>query len=73
MIQMPATKRLYVAIAKAINDSAEDFRHHGWTPRSAAAHTVRALAVVLKEDNPRFRYDTFYEACGLDSYGYPEE
>lgn len=29
------------------------------------------LAFMFKSDNPRFRYDTFFEACGLDAYGKP--
>lgn len=36
---------------------------------SAAVVIVRNLADMYKRDNPKFRYDTFYEACGLDEWG----
>ena len=31
---------------------------------------VRTVATALKHDNNLFRYDHFYAACGLDSWGY---
>jgi hypothetical protein len=30
---------------------------------------ANAFADHFKADNPRFRYDTFFAACGLDSHG----
>lgn len=27
------------------------------------------IALTCKIDNSRFRYDTFFEACGLDGFG----
>ena len=34
------------------------------------AIAVRTVATALKHDNNLFRYDHFYAACGLDSWGY---
>lgn len=28
-----------------------------------------SMALMFKHDNSNFRYDTFFEACGLDAYG----
>lgn len=33
------------------------------------ADVARSLADKFKRDNPKFRYDKFFEACGLDVYG----
>lgn len=33
--------------------------------RDAQLAMVRAVADALKADNSAFRYDTFFEACGL--------
>lgn len=37
--------------------------------RVAIAKLVRDLAADFKADNSAFRYDRFFEACGLDSFG----
>lgn len=41
--------------------------------RNAAGAVVVSLAhniaSTCKRDNSSFRYDTFFEACGLDGYG----
>lgn len=41
------------------------------TPEVAegVASVARELAGRFKGDNYRFRYDTFFKACGLDSWG----
>lgn len=38
--------------------------------REALAHAARLLADDFKASNPRFRYDRFFEACGLDAFGH---
>lgn len=35
--------------------------------RIAAADMIHAVAQVCAQDNPRFDYDRFYAACGLES------
>ena len=61
-----ATKRMYVAVAadfkSALNrdDICSD----------TVAFMARKVAEVFKNDNPRFRYDTFFQACNLDGFGY---
>lgn len=37
----------------------------------AASDIAQGLARMFKRDNSNFRYDTFYEACGLDEWGQP--
>jgi len=37
--------------------------------KAAVADVARSLAAMFKRDNSNFRYDTFYEACGLDLWG----
>lgn len=34
------------------------------------AKAARTIADVFKRDNPMFRYDTFYAACGLNEWGH---
>ena len=41
------------------------------TAYQAIATIARDLARLCKEGNPRFRYDTFFETCGLDDWGEP--
>lgn len=47
----------------------------GLTParRAAAVSVIESLAdsvsSACKRDNSNFRYDTFFEACGLDGFG----
>jgi len=41
--------------------------------KRAVAATTRSLAEEFKRDNSNFRYDKFYEACGLDSFGEVKE
>lgn len=37
--------------------------------RQAIANIAREMARVFKADNPRFRFDVFYSACGLTEWG----
>lgn len=55
----------YEEIANVINDNLEDTM----VESRAIATMARELADVFKANNPRFRYDTFFAACGLDEWG----
>lgn len=67
---MAITQKNYRAFAEEIKLSiARDVGEGGGGQEIASV--ARRIADVMKADNPRFRYDTFFEACGLDSYGYP--
>jgi hypothetical protein len=63
---MAATRKLYCELAEefSLALSRDD------TCSDTVAHCVRKTADVLKRDASKFRYDYFFEACGLDSFGY---
>lgn len=65
---MSASRKLYREIAESIRTNMV-----GMTPKQAegAAMIARAVASDLKRDNYNFRYDTFFEAAGLDYMGLP--
>lgn len=65
---MAASRKLYREIADSIRMNLQ-----GLTPKQAegAAMIARAVAADLKRDNYNFRYDTFFEAAGLDYLGLP--
>jgi hypothetical protein len=63
---MPATKRLYVTVAADIAKALE----REDICKDSVALVTRKLASNFKFESSRFRYDTFFEACGLDSFGY---
>lgn len=58
---MPASRTLYRNLAHTIRQEV--------TTGTMQASAVRALADDLKRDNSSFRYDRFFQACGLDEYG----
>lgn len=62
---MSMSKRDYVKIADIINDNLADTM----VESRAVAGVAREMADYFKSDNPSFRYDTFFEACGLDPFG----
>ncbi len=65
---MTATRKLYNEVADTIK-----FRvgmAEGDELKTVAS-LVRDLANDFKRDNRAFRFDRFFEACGLDSVGYP--
>ena len=67
---MSATRNLYREIASMIADDLNQAAHpHTEAYRQGVAMTASRLADVLQADNPRFRYDRFFAACGLDAYG----
>lgn len=41
--------------------------------RIVVASVARSLAHMFSKRNPRFSYDKFYKACGLDAQGFPME
>lgn len=60
---MSATRKLYTELAKSIQATLIHADPH------AVALVTRAIAIDLKRDNAAFRYDRFFEACGLDAHG----
>lgn len=72
------TRKDYEIIAKAVREVV-DSAPTGGTARERQAWrngviagitgTANAIAEQLKRQNPRFRYDTFFEACGLNGWG----
>lgn len=65
---MATSRKLYREMAESIRTNMI-----GLTPKQAegAAIVARAIAADLKRDNYGFRYDTFFEAAGLDYCGLP--
>ena len=58
------TRKDYIALAAALKGAYPIPENN--TPDSAWRHCVAAIAHVLMQDNPRFKFDTFYKACGID-------
>lgn len=58
------TRQNYIKLAAALKSAKPD------GDSVAAAHTwektVEAIAYVLKQDNPRFDYTRFFNACGYE-------
>lgn len=72
---MAMSRKNYEQIAAAIKaELASDF-DDDVTPREAetadraVARVAQRLANEFKDDNPRFRFDTFFAAIGLDEWG----
>jgi hypothetical protein len=73
------SKKDYIAIAKMLKlqlDSqlnAECITPYWQANRdgqvTAIENVVKRMAEILAVDNPRFKYETFYKACGLDEFG----
>lgn len=65
------TKKDYVVIAEAIRNVTARTDSDTFNPsfRDAVEDVVLHLTNRLKADNPRFRYDTFFKAAGLDEWG----
>ena len=62
---MAMSRKDYTKIADIINDNLADTM----VESRAVAGVARELADYFKSDNPSFRYDVFFNACGLDSFG----
>lgn len=64
---MAASRKTYIRLADRLRG---DLLASSTDEKDAVARAVRSVADALKEDNRAFRYDRFFEACGLDSFGY---
>lgn len=64
---MAMSKANYAKIADIINDNLADTH----VESRAVAGVARELADYFKSNNSNFRFDTFFEACGLDEWGEP--
>lgn len=64
------SRKDYTKIAESIHDSLDSRYFTATEFRLGVAETARNLADVFKADNPHFRHDFFFEACGLNSMGY---
>ena len=61
------TKKDYILLAGAIQES---MPNDSYMERAEQYKiTARKIAEALASDNPRFNYNTFYNACGLESDG----
>jgi len=64
------TKKDYVLIAGAIRGSRESLSYAPVNKgeRDIAVDTVQAtIGLALQRDNPRFNYERFLQACGVES------
>lgn len=64
---MAASRKTYIRLADRLRG---DLLAARADERDAVARVVRSVADALKEDNRAFRYDKFFEAVGLDKFGY---
>lgn len=62
--------RATAEIIKMVVNSAEFMPESGPAVLMTASSIARALADEFKRDNSAFRYDTFFEAAGLDPFGH---
>lgn len=64
---MTMTRKHYREVAEVISNNLrfEDAPDG----KDAIAGVAQDLAAMFKRDNSNFRYDTFYQACGLDIWG----
>lgn len=60
--------RAAAAVIKAELEQVADYSDR-FVAQASIASIARALAENFKRDNSAFRYDTFFEACGLDYDG----
>ena len=67
---MSATRKLYREIATSISYQVKAAGDEKDILHTIAAVT-RAVADDLKRDNSAFLYHRFFEAAGLDEFGYP--
>lgn len=67
---MAASRALYVSVAESVKIDLAQASNPIMV--DAIAKCIReSIAPAFKRDNARFRYDTFFVACGLDAFGYP--
>lgn len=74
---MAMSRKHYREVAGVIHSALDSIRmeiageiiEDMWQPREAyevLEAVTRELADAFKRDNPRFSYQTFYEACGIE-------
>lgn len=61
---MAASRKLYREVASRLKITLK----YAYS-KAAVAEAIRDVAGAFKADNSNFRYDYFYAACGLDSFG----
>jgi hypothetical protein len=65
------SRKLYRALADDVNAALAAMQDNK-EGREGVAALARRMSDTLRYDNPRFRYDKFYEACGLTEWGGPK-
>jgi len=63
------TKKDYQMLARAIRTAKDDYKDIGELHRLAEGvvfNVINRITVALEEDNPRFDYQKFIEACGFE-------
>lgn len=68
---MATSRRMYQAVARSISRELTSPEHNNGQKHAIAA-VARRIASDFSDDNPRFRHDKFYAACGLNDQGYPD-
>jgi hypothetical protein len=64
---MAMSRKHYREAAETVREAVEGANTPGGV--EAASDIARGLADMFKRDDPKFRYDTFYAACGLNEWG----
>lgn len=62
------SRRLYQNMAHSVKIALD----RSDTCSDSVALVARSIAEDLKMNDQKFRYDKFFEACGLDNFGYVE-
>ena len=65
---MAMSRKHYREAAETVQEVIENAQT--FAELSAASRIAQGLARMFKRDNSNFRYDTFYQACGLDEWGH---
>lgn len=60
------SKKLYIAIANRINDIYEETDLGIQNSQIVVQWIAKDLAVIFKQDNPRFDRARFLKACGIE-------
>jgi hypothetical protein len=69
---MTMSRKQYREVASILESqiaSAEYLPESSAAVRMTTSRIAKDLADMFKRDNSRFRYDTFFEAAGLDGFG----
>lgn len=68
---MSASRKLYRDVATGILDEMH-FAEGNKSMQLTIATVARSVASSFKAERSEFRYDKFYEACGLTEWGEPK-